>query len=84
MCQGGTGAYAVCLHSSYFYSAYVGGLLDFGMRFPSAIDATMGGSYHAGMINYRPNHQALSSGDAAVQIGKEVARCGLSLFTIWN
>ena len=50
MCLGGTGAYGVCLHSLIFYSAYVAGLLVFEMRFPSAIDDAMAGSYHAGMI----------------------------------
>jgi hypothetical protein len=50
MCLGGTGAYAVCLHGSYFYSAYVGGLLDFEMHFPCAIGDAMAGSYHTGMI----------------------------------
>jgi hypothetical protein len=50
MCLGETGAYGVCLHGSYFYSVYVGGLLDFEMHFSNAVDTAVAGSYHAGMI----------------------------------
>jgi hypothetical protein len=41
--MGETGAYNFCPDGPYFYSAYMGGLLDFETRFPGAIEAAIAG-----------------------------------------